>query len=170
MRGETEVAGARIMIRLILLTMILASTSAQAGFKMFVPGQKEPVMYGNETAEEKATREAKEAEYRQVRDELREQTERNARAVRKRPEPIYTQEELLQGQPYDGPTNVRGPAPGGHRRHIWRERTGFNTPAQKIRYENEIRRLKRELKKERAKPSPYGAHPLEIRKQIKTKF
>ena len=158
------------MIRLMLIVMALTAMPAFAGFKMYVPGQKEPAMYGNETAEEISAREAREAEYRQVRDSLRAQTERNAKAVKKRPKPIYTDQELLKGKPYDGPTNLRGPAPGGHRRHIWREKTGFNTPAHRTRYIQEIRRLNRELKKERARPNPGGAHPREIRKSLGIKF
>jgi hypothetical protein len=100
------------MIRIILLALIMAATSAQAGFKMFGPNG---AMNSSETDEEKATREANEAEYRRVRDELREQTARHANPPRTRTTRSYTQEELLQGKPYDGPTNVRGPRPGGHR-------------------------------------------------------
>ena len=155
------------MIRIILLALILAATPAQAGFKMFGPNG---AMNSSETDEERATREANEAEYRQIRDELREQTARHANPPRTRSTRIYSQEELLQGKPYDGPTNVRGPRPGGRRRHLWREQTGFNTPAEKTRYEREIRRLNRELKKERSKPNPGGDHPKKIRKSLGIKL
>jgi hypothetical protein len=63
-----------------------------------------------------------------------------------------------------------GPRPGGHQRHEWREKTGFNTPAERTRYRREVQRLNNELKKERARPNPAGAHPEEIRKQFKAKF
>lgn len=157
------------MIRIILLAMILAALAApaSAGFKMFGPNGS---MNSSETDEEMAIREANEAEYQRVRDELREQTARHANPPRTRSTRIYTQEELLQGKPYDGPTNVRGPRPGGHRRHLWREQTGFNTPAERTRYKNEIRRLNRELKKERAKPNPAGDHPTKIRKSLGIKL
>ena len=155
------------MIRIILLALILATTPAQAGFKMFVPGQKEPVMYGNETAEEKAAREVNEAEYRQIRDELREQTAKKARPARKTGKNPLSVEDVERGKP---PIIDDGPRPGGHRRHLWREQTGFNTPAERTRYKNEIRRLNRELKKERAKPNPAGDHPKKIRKSLGIKL
>lgn len=157
------------MIRIILLALVLAAVAAptHAGFKMFGPNGS---MNSSETDEEKAIREANEAEYQRVRDELREQTARHANPPRTRSTRIYSQEELLQGKPYDGPTNVRGPRPGGHRRHLWREQTGFNTPAERTRYVREIQRLNRELKKERARPNPAGDHPAKIRKQFAPAF
>jgi len=155
------------MIRIIVLALLLAATSAQAGFKMFVPNG---AMNSSETDEERATRETNEAEYRRVRDELREQTARHANPPRTRPTRIYSQEELLQGKPYDGPTNVRGPRPGGHRRHLWREQTGVSTPAERTRYRMEVYRLKQELKKERARPNPAGDHPTKIRKSLGIKL
>lgn len=147
------------MIRLLLVVMMLAAGPAHAGFKMFVPGQKDPVMYGNETAEEKATRETNEAEYRRVRDELRGQTAKKARPTRKTGKNPLSVEDVERGKP---PIIDDGPRPGGHRRHLWREQTGFNTPAERTRYRMEIQRLKRELRKERAKPSPYGTPPHKI--------
>lgn len=158
------------MIRIIALALVLVAMPAFAGFKMFVPGQKEPVIYSNDTDEQRATREANEAEYRRVRDELRAQTARHANPHRKQPAKLYTKEQLLQGQPCEPTGNIRRPAPGGHRRHVWREQTGFNTPAHRTRYVQEIKRLNRELKKERARPNPGGAHPREIRKQHKVSF
>lgn len=155
------------MIRIVLLVLILAATSAQAGFKMYAPGQKEPVMYGNETAEEKATREANEAAHQQIRDELREQTAKKARPARKTGKNPLSVEDVERGKP---PIIDDGPRPGGHRRHLWREQTGFNTPAERTRYRMEIQRLNRELKKERAKPNPGGDHPKKIRKSLGIKL
>ena len=63
-----------------------------------------------------------------------------------------------------------GPAPGGHRRHLWREHTGFNTPAERTRYIRENRRLKHELAKERAKPNPNGATVQEMRAKRKKPY
>jgi hypothetical protein len=154
-------------MRIIVIALILAATSAHAGFKMFVPGQKEPVMYGNETAEEKASSEANDAEYLKIRDELREQTAKKATPARKTGKNPLSVEDIERGKP---PIIDDGPRPGGHRRHEWREKTGFNTPAERTRYRMEIYRLKQELKKERARPNPGGAHPTEIRKQHKTSF
>lgn len=158
------------MIRTVLLALAMATFAIPgfAGFKMFVPGQKDPVMYGNETAEERAADKARDEHYKAVARHA-EQTTPKRMTPEKTKQPAYTQEELLQGKSYDEP-NARGPAPGGHRRHVWRERTGFNTPAERTRYENEVRRLRQELKKERAKPNPGGAHPTEIRKQFTPKF
>ena len=59
---------------------------------------------------------------------------------------------------------------GGHYRHLWRDQTGFNAPAEKTRYEREIRRLNRELKKERAKPNPNGATVQEMRAKRKKPY
>lgn len=156
------------MIHIILLALILATTSApaHAGWTMYAPGVQDPVMTNDETDEERVGRETKEEEYRKAAHDAEMATPKRGITPPNKP-PRYTKEQLLQGKPYDGPTNVRGPRPGGHRRHLWREQTGFNTPAERTRYRMEIQRLNRELRKERAKPSPYGtpAHKITGRKR-----
>jgi hypothetical protein len=150
------------LIRIILLVTILATISGPAAaFKMFGPGGQ--YMNSTETEEERATREAQDKYYRESAREAQEATARiaNMKPKQKR----YTRDELLQGKPAPCQTVAPrdkyndGPAPGGHRRHAWREKTGFNTPAERTRYENEVRRLRRELKKERARPNPAGSPP-----------
>jgi hypothetical protein len=150
------------MVRLVVLMLALAAMPAHAGFKMFGPNGS---MNSSETDQEKAIREANEAEYQRVRDELRAQTARHANPPKRQPA-RYTKEQLLQGTPCEPTGNIRRSRPGGHRRHEWREKTGFNTPAHRTRYVQEIRRLNRELKKERARPNPYGmpAHKITGRK------
>ena len=154
------------MIRILAVILLLAAIPAHAGFKMFGPNG---YMNSSETDEEKAEREAREEHYRQIVEETRAATAKHA-ATRKVSPPRYTKEELLQGRPCPAPVNIKGPRPGGHRRHVWREATGFNTPAERTRYVREIQRLNRELKKERAKPNPAGDHPSKIRKELTPKF
>lgn len=152
-----------------LLAALLCASPAWAGWTMYAPGQQEPIMTNDETPDERAAREAQDELHRKAAREAEMATPKRGIAKPKR-QPKYTQEELLQGKPYDGPTNTRGPAPGGHRRHVWREKTGFNTPADRIRAENENRRLRRELKKERSRPNPGGDHPTKIRKSLGIKL
>lgn len=156
------------MIRIILLALILAAiTSPASAFKFIGPnGYMEPAP--EDIARRKAEAQAREDQARQQAEadrawaeELMRSNEHNARmnAMYRSQNPVDPS--LFTCPPPRNKYND-GPAPGGHRRHVWRERTGFNTPAHKTRYENEIRRLNRELKKERAKPSPYGTPPHKI--------
>ena len=152
------------MIQLVIALMLLAAP-AHAGFKMYGPGGQH--MTSSETVEEQAEREAREAVHRQVVDDYRNSLPAAVKPARKTGRNPLSVEDVERGKP---PIIDDGPRPGGHRRHLWRERTGFNTPAERTRYLREIQRLNRELKKERAKPNPAGDHPSKIRKQFAPKF
>lgn len=157
------------VIMAILVSVVLA-LPAQAGWKMYAPGQKGPVMTATETDEERASRLSNEEasrqnlEYQAARGRaiIEEEITRRARERQEQIDPMF----------YTCPAPVinDGPRPGGHRRHEWREITGFNTPAERTRYRREIQRLNSELKKDRAKPNPAGDHPSKIRKQFAPKF
>lgn len=157
------------IIMAIVVSVVLAMP-AQAGWKMYAPGQKEPVITATETDEERADRLSNEEASRQIleyqaargRAIIEEEKTRRARERQVQIDPMY----------YTCPTPAidDGPRPGGHRRHEWRENTGFSTPAERTRYRREVQRLRTELKKEKARPNPAGAHPEEIRKQFKAKF
>lgn len=160
------------MTRLLILAILLAmATPIQAGWKMYAPGQKEPAISSTETEHEAARRNSLEQQRLDYLEYVRATNAINA-APRKRSQPVYTKEELMQGTPCPSSRNKYndGPRPGGHQRHEWRERTGFNTPAERTRYRMEVQRLNNELKKEKARPNPAGDHPSKIRKQFQTKF
>lgn len=161
----------RILILAILLAMAMP---AQAGWKMYTPGQKEPAVSSTETEREAERRNSLEQHRLDYLEYVRATNAINARsaAPRKQSQPICTPEELNQ-VPSCPPARNKyndGPRPGGHQRHEWREQTGFNTPAERTRYRMEVHRLNSELKKEKARPNPAGAHPEEIRKQHMPKF
>lgn len=165
------------MIRIILLALILAATSAQAhAFKFIGPNgymEPSPEDVARRKAEEQARIEQEQQRAEADRawaEELRRSNEHNERM-----NAMYRSQNPVDPQWFTCPPPSRnkyndGPRPGGHRRHLWREQTGFNTPAEKTRYEREIRRLNRELKKERAKPNPGGDHPKKIRKSLGIKL
>ena len=151
------------LISAILISVLLV-IPAHAGWKMYSPGQKEPAISSTETereAERSNTREQQRLDYLEY---VRATNAINA-APRKKSKPICPPEQACPA-----PTRDDGPRPGGHRRHEWREQTGYNTPAERTRAINEIRRLNRELKKEKARPNPAGDHPTKIRKQFTPKF
>lgn len=163
------------MNRILILAILLATaTHANSGWKMYTPGQKEPAISSTETQREAERRNSLEQQRLDYLEYVRATNAINARSVapRKKNQPICTPEELNQGSSCPSPRNKYndGPRPGGHQRHEWRERTGFNTPAERTRYKNEIRRLNRELKAEKARPNPAGDHPEKIRKQHMPKF
>ena len=154
-------------VAILVISVFLIAASAHAGFKMYGPGGQH--MSSSETDEERLEREAREAAHRQVVDEYRQSitpksAEQPPRMQRKNPLSV---DDVERGKP---PIIDDGPRPGGHRRHVWREKTGFNTPAERTRYVREIQRLQLELKKERAKPNPAGDHPAKIRKQFEPRF
>lgn len=155
---------------LILAILLAAATPAQAGFKFY--GANGQTMNSTETEEERTNRVARETQhvtivndwYRSLPPLVPEAPASPQRRDRKNP--ISLKEVDAEWKPkLDG-----GPAPGGHRRHEWREKTGFNTPAERTRYRRAVREEKERLRKEKSKPNPAGAHPEEIRKQFKTKF
>ena len=167
------------MIRTILIALVLATFSAPAGagFKMFGPNgyiEGKPARKEKPISAEEQERRNAEAERQRLERELawaeeqRRIAEHNARmnAIYRSQKPSPPACNTYQ------PRNKYndGPRPGGHRRHLWREQTGFNTPAERTRYKNEIRRLNRELKKERAKPNPAGDHPTKTRKSLGIKL
>lgn len=144
------------MIRILTIILILASTIAHAGFKMYGPGGQH--MTSSETEAERAEREAREAAHRQVVEEYRQSitpqpVEKPPRPRRKNPLSV---EDVEKGKP---PIIDDGPRPGGHRRHIWREQTGFNTPAARTRHIKEMRRQKLEEQKERARQGKINNRP-----------
>lgn len=153
------------MSKYLIMVLILIATQAQAGFKFYGPNGQ--TMNSTETEDEKAAREAQEAHYRQIVEDYHNSLPAPAKPVRKTGKNPLSVEDVERGKP---PIIDDGPRPGGHRRHVWRETTGFNTPAERTRYVREIRRLDRELKKERAKPNPAGDHPSKIRQQFAPKF
>lgn len=151
------------MIRIVLLAVILAVTSSPVlAFKFIGPNgymedSDENIARRKAEAEARANRERQRAEAERAwADELRRSNEHNERmnALYRNANPPAPKAEPEPRNKYND-----GPAPGGHRRHAWREKTGFNTPAERTRYENEVRRLRRELKKERARPNPAGSPP-----------
>jgi hypothetical protein len=148
-------------IAIIAITLVVSAASVHAGFKMYGPNGQH--MGSSETAEERTAREAREAVHRQIVEDYRSSLPPLVPPARKTGKNPLSVEDVERGKP---PVIDDGPRPGGHRRHLWRERTGFNTPAERTRYVREIQRLNRELKKERAKPNPAGDHPSKIRKQF----
>lgn len=153
------------MIRVILLAMVLATISSHASaFRMFGPNG-----YIEDSDENIARRQAEDqvrADQARLRAEAkRAWAEEKARIDEhnERMNAMYRSRNPVDPKFFTCPPPrdkyIDGPAPGGHRRHAWREKTGFNTPAERTRYENEVRRLRRELKKERAKPNPAGSPP-----------
>lgn len=152
------------MIRLVLVFLILVAPPAQAGFKMFGPNG---YMNSSETDEERSARELQDEQNRKIAEQAEATTPRRPPTHRKTGENPLSMEDVERGKP---PVIDDGPRPGGHRRHLWREQTGFNTPAERTRYRMEIQRLNRELKKERAKPNPAGDHPKKIRKSLGIKL
>lgn len=164
------------MIRIVVLALVLATLAGPASaFKFIGPnGYMEPAP--EDIARRKAEAQAREDQERWRAEADRAWAEEQARIEEHnaRMNAMYRSQNPVDPSLFTCPPPRNkyndGPAPGGHRRHAWRERTGFNTPAHRTRYENEIRRLNRELKKERAKPNPAGDHPTKMRKQIKTKF
>lgn len=179
MRDEISVQGEDTMNHLLIIAILLTvAMPAHAGFKFYGPGGQ--TMNSTETEEERADRLAQDQERavqaqqraemdRAWADELRRSNEHNERmnAMYRSQNPV---DPMFFTCPPPRNKYNDGPRPGGHQRHEWRERTGFNTPAERTRYKNEIRRLNRELKKEKARPNPGGAHPEEIRKQHMPKF
>ena len=133
-------------IAVIVIAMAMATASAHAGFKMYGPGGQH--MTSSETEAERVEREARDAAHRQLVEEYRQSitpqpAKKQPRKQRKNPLSV---EDVEKGKP---PIIDDGPRPGGHRRHIWREKTGFATPAARTRYIKEMRRVKIEAQKER---------------------
>lgn len=153
------------MIRIILLAMILSTISTPASaFRMFGPNG-----YMEDSAENAARRkaedQAREDQARQRAEAERGWAEEQARIQEHnaRMNAMYRSSNPVDPKLFTCPPPRNkyndGPRPGGHRRHLWRENTGFNTPAERTRYRAEIQRLKRELNKERARPNPAGSPP-----------
>ena len=143
-------------IAVIVIAMAMATASAHAGFKMYGPGGQH--MTSSETEAERVEREAREAAHRQVVEEYRQSitpqpVEKPPRPRRKNPLSV---EDVEKGKP---PIIDDGPRPGGHRRHIWREQTGFSTPAARTRYIKEMRRQKLEAQKERERQDKIHNRP-----------
>jgi hypothetical protein len=159
------------MIRVIVLAMVLAAISTQAlPFKFIGPNgymEASDEDIARRKAEEKARLDLERQRAEAARawaDEQARIQEHNAKM-----NAMYRASRPAEAQPHVCPPRNKyndGPRPGGHRRHIWREKTGFNTPAERTRYRMEIQRLKRKLQKEKSKPSPSGATPREIRKEL----
>lgn len=165
MRKKIQIQNVLILCAALVLC---AAWDAHAGFRMYAPGNPDPIMNSTETDQEKAAREARDEYHRQETEKAEAMTPKRSPAKTTKT-PWYTPEQLQQGKPGESTNIDDGPRPGGHRRHEWREKTGFNTPADRARYEYEVRRLKRELRKERAKPNPAGDHPEVMRKKLNQK-
>lgn len=157
----------RTILTILLLVTIITPTHA---FRMFGPNG-----YIEDSKEDIARRKA-EAKAREDQERQRAEAERawadeqvRIQEHNARMNAMYRASRPAEAQPNVSPPRNKyndGPRPGGHRRHIWREKTGFNTPAERTRYRMEIQRLQHELQKEKSKPNPHGATPREIRKEL----
>jgi len=146
------------MRSLLVLSIILIP--CLAGGWTFI-GPNGQYMNGTETPEEVR---ARDAARQQALDEYTDAIElQYNKTQEKRPEPDRTQEEFTQRN-QSQQIIIYGTRPGGHLRHEYRGITGFRSPAEKRRYEEELRRLQEELKKAKAKPNPNGATIEEMRK------
>lgn len=161
------------MIRSIIFFLLLLSvflTSPASAFKFFGPNGEmsasdEDIARRQAEDQARAEQDRQRAEAERAWDEERARNdEHNARmdALYRTSTPL---DPMFSTCPEPRTKYNDGPAPGGHRRHEWRERTGFNTPAERTRYRREIQRLNRELEAERAKPNPRGSTVREMREQ-----
>lgn len=154
------------------LALLLAASPAPA-FKFFGPNGEmsdspDDIARRKAAAELKAQQDQRNAEVERARQEEQVRIqEHNARmnAMYRAANPPAQEVRVQPINKYND-----GPAPGGHYRHLWREQTGFNTPAERTRYIRENKRLKRELAKERAKPNPNGATVQEMRAKRKKPY
>ena len=162
------------MTRLAIIALILTLAAAPASaFKFFGPNGEmsdspEDIARRKADAERKAQEAQRQAEVdRAWQEEQARIQEHNARmnAMYRAANPPAQEVRVQPINKYND-----GPAPGGHYRHLWREQTGFNTPAERTRYIRENKRLKRELAKERAKPNPNGATVQEMRAKRKKPY
>lgn len=157
------------MTRLAILALILAITASPAfAFKFFGPNGEmsdspEDIARRKADAELKAQQAQRQAEV----DRAWQEEQARAQQHNAMMNALYR-----AGNPPQQPVNVQviNKHGGGHYRHLWREQTGFNTPAERTRYIRENKRLKRELAKERAKPNPNGATVQEMRAKRKKQY
>lgn len=157
------------MTRLAILALILALTASPASaFKFFGPNG-----YMEDSPEDIARRKA-DAELKAQQDQRKAEVDRAWQDERARIQQHTAMMNALYraGNPPQQPVNVQviNKHAGGHYRHLWREQTGFNTPAERTRYIRENQRLQRELKAERAKPNPNGATVQEMRAKRKKPY
>lgn len=162
------------MTRIILLALLLAVTAPPASaFKFFGPNghmedSPEDIARRKSDAENKAKMDQHNAEVERAwKEEQARIHEHNAQM-----NDLYRSAEpqVCPTCPEPRTKYNDGPRPGGHRRHLWRENTGFNTPAERTRYIRENNRLKRELAKEQAKPNPNGSTVQEMRAKRKKPY
>lgn len=174
MRDALQIQGDSAMTRLAILALILTLTvSPASAFKFFGPNgymedSPEDIARRKADAELKAQQAQRQAEVDRAWQEEQARIQEHNSMMNA----MYRAANQPAQKSCPAPINKYndGPAPGGHYRHLWREQTGFNTPAERTRYIRENKRLKRELKAERAKPNPRGDTAQEMRAKRKKPY